>query len=387
MSGPSLLLVATATRWLGSARMPRSLARAGFRVSLLAPPDTIAGRSRHVSTHARIAPETTPADWVRAFAATVEATAATFVLPCDDTAVRLLMLLSRSPPESLSSARQLRLRQLVADSLGERAHFVPSIDKTQFSAAAAALGLRVPPHAVVAAPGDARAFIARHGWPVVLKRGQSTAGEGVAVCANESEFGAAFARLLAAPGLALADAPADRLLIQAFIPGRTQYYAAAAWKGTLLAGFAAEKVAGSPLGPATVARYFRSPPLREATAVLARGFGMTGLFSPEFVVDEASGEPYMLELNRRISHATHRGALMGVDFAAALHAAMHGAPAATRADFDAGEEHRCAHFPQEWMRDPESPHLRECEVDVPWDEPELVAALVAAAMREFRDGR
>ena len=34
------------------------------------------------------------------------------------------------------------------------------------------------------------------------------------------------------------------------------------------------------------------------------------------------------------------------------------------------------HFPQEWLRDPQSPHLAQHPSDVPWDEPELLEALL-----------
>jgi hypothetical protein len=33
-------------------------------------------------------------------------------------------------------------------------------------------------------------------------------------------------------------------------------------------------------------------------------------------------------------------------------------------------------FPREWLNEPASPHLHEYPVDVPWDEPELFAALL-----------
>jgi hypothetical protein len=77
---------------------------------------------------------------------------------------------------------------------------------------------------------------------------------------------------------------------------------------------------------------------------------------------------------------------MNVDLGAALHAAMHGVPSPSRAELEENEEHRCAHFPQEWVRDPDSRYLREYEVDVPWDEPELTQALVEEALRLFKDG-
>jgi hypothetical protein len=55
---------------------------------------------------------------------------------------------------------------------------------------------------------------------------------------------------------------------------------------------------------------------------------------------------------------------------------MLGNTAATRTDLDAGEEHLTVHFPQEWLRDPQSHWLRENPVDVPWDDPELIEAML-----------
>jgi len=68
---------------------------------------------------------------------------------------------------------------------------------------------------------------------------------------------------------------------------------------------------------------------------------------------------------------------MNVDPGAALFAASTGTSSDTRADLDEGEEHVCVHFPGEWLRDPESRWLREYPADVPWDEPELLQAMLA----------
>jgi hypothetical protein len=56
---------------------------------------------------------------------------------------------------------------------------------------------------------------------------------------------------------------------------------------------------------------------------------------------------------------------------------MHGLALPTRADLTEGEEHFTVHFPQEWLRDVASHWLREYPVDVPWDEPELIEAMLA----------
>ena len=81
---------------------------------------------------------------------------------------------------------------------------------------------------------------------------------------------------------------------------------------------------------------------------------------------------------------THFGATFDVNLGAALHAAVNGLPSPTRSDLDPGEEHFAVHFPHEWVRDPASRYLREYPVDVPWDEPELVEAIVAQVMENFR---
>ncbi len=73
----------------------------------------------------------------------------------------------------------------------------------------------------------------------------------------------------------------------------------------------------------------------------------------------------------------HRGSAIGVDHCAALHAAIDGVPVTTRRDLDDGEQHFTVHFPQEWLRDPGSDWLRGHPVDVPWDEPELIEAMLA----------
>jgi len=94
-------------------------------------------------------------------------------------------------------------------------------------------------------------------------------------------------------------------------------------------------------------------------------------------VERTSGRAYLLEVNRRMTPGLHVGSRIGVDLCAALHAAMHGLAPTTRADMDEGEEHLNVHFPQEWLRDPRSSYLRNHPVDLPWDEPELIKAMLA----------
>ena len=374
-----VLLVSTATRWLGTARVPWALAKAGFDVALLTPRNSLAEKSRFVSKVDHLPDNATVSQWVTAFAAAVRATAPRIVLPCDDMAFRLLAKLAQSPPRDLEPALHLQLTSLIRDSLGDPAYYETAVDKTLLPPAAEALDVRVPPYSIVREPAAADAFAAAHGYPVVLKRAHGFAGRGVAICANRDDLSRAFAAFSQQNALDLGDSGSTHHLMQSHVPGRVQYYLATAWNGDLLAGYASEKLVANPepTGPPTVTRHFCSPRLREITATLARGFGISGHFFVEFIVADRSGEPHVLEINRRITPGSHRGRARNVDQWAALHARLQGTDSTSRTDLDEGEEGIAVWFPEEWLRDPQSRYLREYPVDVPWDDPELIKALLA----------
>ena len=368
-----VLLVLTALRWVGAARMPRVLAQAGFEVTLLTPPGSLAEKSAFVAKIAYLPDKATPEAWVHAFAATAKATEARLVVPCDDNAFRLLQLLAKSPPQGLQPALHQELAALITESFGDPTHYDASVDPTSLPAAAAALGVRVPAHALIGDLAGAETFGAAHGYPIVLKSRRSGA---VATIRNSGDLAAAFAGLAPTPAAESA-ASRDELLVRTHVPGPVRSYQGAAWKGALLAGFAGERVHDPARGGAQtgVNRYYRSDALRKVAAELARGFGISGLFSIEGIVAE-SGEFHLLEINRRLLGGAHRGSEFGIDQCAALHAALLGLPHSGRVDLDQGEEHVCVSFPQEWLRDPESRWLRDYPVDVPWDEPELFEAML-----------
>ena len=372
-----VLLISTATRWYGTARIPGALAKAGFEVSLLTPHDSLAEKSRFVARIGYLPDEATTMQWVFAFASMVKAVAPRLVLPCDDVAFRLLQLLALSPPRDLQPHLQLQLGTLIRESLGDSAHYRTSVDKTLLPPAAEALGVRVPPWSIVTMPEEVERATTTLGFPLVLKQGYGFAGHGVAICSDRTELQRAFADLGKARPLDLEGATGTGLLAQAHVPGGVTYYGVAAWKGTVLAGYATDKVVGEPKGPATVIRYHRAPEIRGFAEKLVRGFGMSGLFSLECVVQERTGEPYLLEINRRVSPGTFRGGLVNVDMCAALHAALNGLPSPSRSDLDEGESGVRPNFPQEWLRDPNSRYLRDYPVDVPWEDPELIEAMLA----------
>ena len=153
----------------------------------------------------------------------------------------------------------------------------------------------------------------------------------------------------------------------------------AAWDGTLLTGYAAEKLQMHPplTGPSTVQRFHHDATVTAIAERLVHGFGISGLLSLECVIDGKSGDAYLIEINRRLVQATHKGSAFGVDHCKALYCALHGMTQSTRSRLDDDEEHLSVHFPQEWLRDPESEWMLDHPVDVPWDELELIEAMLA----------
>jgi hypothetical protein len=351
--------------------MPWALARAGFEPALLAPPGSLAEQSAFVSKVGHLPESKDLAQWVFPFAAIVKATSPRLVIPCDGRALRFLYMLVLTPPGGLEPTLQSQLAALIRESLGDPAHYRDNLDETLLPAAAESVGVPVPPYAICAEPGEANAFASRRGFPVTMKGDERSRGQELAICADSGQLSDSFDEFKRAG--------AERVLVQAHVAGPTELYPSVAWNGALLVGYAQKRlvVDPPPTGAPVVNRCYASPGLRALAEKLAAGFGINGFFAPEFVEDARTEQPYLLGINRRLVIGAHRGGAINADHWAALAAALQGLAPPTRSDLDIGEEHVAVDFPQEWLRDPQSRWLSEYPVDVPWEEPRLLEAMLA----------
>lgn len=359
--------------------MPRVLARAGFDVALLAPRDSLATKSRYVSRTAFLSESATPTEWLLRLIQVIQDISPELFVPCDEMAVRLLFALATQPPQGFDPALRARLVTLITNSLGDPRFYAASIDKTMLPAEAEKLGVPVPQYALAFRVEDAITHAATLGYPVVLKRRFGFAGEGVAVVSTRDELVDAAQRLMRPDQLDLGEHREPRLIVQSFITGPYRSQALVAIRGEPLAGFCWERhVATAAIkGQTSVLRFVQSPETRAYSEALCRGFGIGGFFNVQFVIDEHTGNAYLLEINRRIVTHTHLGERVGEDLGRALLGALEGrrAEASQTASDDAGGT--VVVFPREWLRDPGSRYLAEFPSDVPWDEPELFAAMLA----------
>jgi len=374
----ALLMVSTASQWLGPARMARALAKADFEVSLLAPADSLAAKSKYVTNRRVLAGNAIPMEWLQSLTAAVDDIAPRLLVPCDEMAIRLLFALVLAPPPDLPSATRLRLDALIRMSLGDPAHYQTSIDKILLPAAAEALGIPMPPYGLADNIDEAIARADALGYPAVLKRRFGFAGEGVAIVADADDLLRQGQALLGPDQLDLGQRLPRQLLVQSFIRGAYHSQALAAWQGKPLAQFAWERhIATLPCkGQTSVLRFVHSPESDAYAETLCNAFGISGFFNVQFVLDE-QGRAHLLEINRRIVTHMHMGERVGADLAAAMARQLRGLPAAPRLAPPLQPGPSVAIFPREWLRDPRSPWLQRYAADVPWDDPALLKAMLA----------
>ena len=365
---PRVLLVATASDWLGTARAPEAFAAAGFEPWLFAPQDSFARFSRHTTGHylldARASLDTQAATIATGF----HRLAPVLLVPCDDAAYDLLRHVHTAALADAPSDVRTALRSLVETSLGDPAGYADSVDKLRFAIRAHEIGIAAPRSIVCAGVDDARLFAQEIGFPVVLKRSFSFGGHGVAVCSDAGELGHHFARLAGS-------APAAKpLLVQAHVEGATWYTTALAWRGEILCCQAVERIERLPRGPSTVARWQHDDAMVDATARLVRAFGISGLVAVEFI--KSGDVASVIEINRRVTPGLHRAPTIGLDYLGRWADALAGRPQRLRGQLDAGASHTAVNFPMEWMRDPGSAYLIYHPPDAPVGDPRLLAALL-----------
>ena len=313
----------------------------------------------------------------------------TIVIPCDDRAVWQLHELHRRLPD---------LRDLIVRSLGDPAHFATIRSRAQLLEVAARSEIHVPETRRVLRTDDIADWFGRVSGPAVMKMDGTWGGSGVSVVRTEAEAQSAWRKfapetrsarwkrrwkewLLYSDPLAFWDDPAlgrRGILLQRYVAGRQANSMLACWRGKLLGVVNVEVLCteqASATSPSTIVRLIDHPQMTHAAGVLCAALGLSGFYGLDFILEAGSNRAQLIELNARCTRLGHLR-LPGQDDLAALLAKHMGAlPPDTDAEAIVNRD-IIAFFPQALSWNPESPYLHECHVDVPWSEPQLIAALV-----------
>ncbi len=372
MSAPAKVLLAAATDWPFPARLAGAFNALGARVEAACSGKSPMRRSSCVRRMHRFSPLEPIASLARA----ITATGPDLVIPCDDLMAGLLWRLGRAKPD---------LQSLLSRSSSEA--FPTLSARNDFLGEAAKTGIATAGTIALESEEDLTRAIAVFGLPLVVKADGSWGGDGVAIARNRGDAEAALAkfsrtsrsRLVARAIrrgewhlLAQARFPAaPRPGAQRFIAGRPATSSIACWRGRLLAANHFDVLVSNGTGPATVLEVSHDRTMTEAACRVAARFELSGLYGLDYMRGE-DGRALLLEINPRATPTAHLALGPDHDLAAALlNAAGHpipDRPAVTR-------QERIALFPQEWRRDPASPHLATAFHDVPQTDSGLAAAL------------
>jgi 3',5'-cyclic AMP phosphodiesterase CpdA len=311
-----------------------------------------------------------------ALLAAIERVRPDIVVPTDESSILALHAV-----EALARRADVsdRARRAIESSLGDPAHRETVRSRKALAELASSLTVRTPGHAVVRSESDALAFAARHGYPTVLKEEDSAAGFGVFICKDEAELRQAIRKASGNEAVF-----SQGLLAQTFIPGRTAMRVVVARQGKVLGGLSATKLETWPsaTGPSTCVELMEHAEMKASAESIVAALGYSGFASFDFMVD-AEGGAHLIELNARPTPITHLGERLGACLCRHLYAALTGQPPA--AGEPRGLPLRVALFPQEWVRDQNSQHLRDGVYhDAPWDEPDLVEAYMIFGRGQMR---
>jgi hypothetical protein len=380
MHAPRILIFLLSGRWMGISRLPRALVDAGFRVSTMSRPGSYLSLTRHAQKHILI-PRC--ADLVDFFVRTTDALKPDLIIPGCEAAVLFLQGFEAAcrargaaggkPLDAMLAA----LRDLACRSLGDPAGYAATANKNALLQKMRELGIDSPDYAEVNTAQDAVRFADIHGYPMVLKSEYGSGGRGVRICSAPAEIEAGLRDLAAMPGpLPGPTRSHTRIVAQQFIRGMPAMQAVCAMNGKMLEQMQVlkQECHPGPTGPSSVVRFIEHESMDVAARRLVAALGFSGFAGIDFMVEEDSQRPWLIEFNPRPCPISHLGSHVGRDLARALWCEMTN-NAYTR-EVVGNPPSSIALFPQEWQRDPQSPALGSMFHDIPEDDPALLEALM-----------
>ena len=168
---------------------------------------------------------------------------------------------------------------------------------------------------------------------------------------------------------------------QRFIDGCEGTSIVACWEGTVLATMHFEVInKRNAAGPATVVRLIDSDEMSDVARKIAGRLQLSGIHGFDFMLEAGTRKPYLIEINPRATQLCHLSLGPGRDIPAALFGALTGKTVSSSPKLT--ENDTIALFPQEWIRDAQSPFLRSAYHDVPWQEPRLIEACIRSSRKQ-----
>jgi hypothetical protein len=371
------ILLITTARWLSSARLAMALTELGCEVEALCPGDHPMLQSSAVRKHTHFHP-LTPLSCIES---ALRRSTLEFIIPGDELAVSYLHRIHArtTSPE---------VRKLIERSFGDPANYPLAHSCNDLMAVAREEGVATPLTAVVPTPAEIPGLASRFGLPLILKADGTTGGQGVRVLTQTYGAEKVWRGLRAPIGIVrllkrmIVDSDWNQVLpflrrdtrvvnAQSFVSGSEANTVVSCWQGEVLACICLEVVnVWYPHGPSSVVRVVNNPAMAESSRKIVKRLKLSGFCGFDFIKDEHTGVPLMIEMNPRPTQLAHLQLGAGRDLVTAWVGAASGRTVHAR--LAVTDKDLIAVFPHELHRDPSSPMLQEAYHDVPWSEPALV---------------
>jgi carbamoyl-phosphate synthase large subunit len=365
-----VMIVQLSPGWMGIARLPKALATVGFRVATFCRADSFLSKTRYAE-HG-FGPPTTGSPFSN-LANAVRQFQPDLLIPACESAVNFLHEVVRAGLDGRLSADYADIVSLAKRSLGDPEYYGKVLSKHATLEIASELGLRTPQQSHISAIEDAVGFADLHGYPVVLKGEFGCAGQEVKICATADEIAAAF-QFLNRTG----NPRNPRVVAQQYVQGVSAMHLAVAASGNVLESLTLLKERTHPqlTGPSSVVKLIVNDEAAHTVSSLMKKLAYSGFGHCDFILESGSQAAYLLEFNPRPGPACGLGGLFGHDLCRALGSYLSDVPYQRQPS--SGNHKTAALFPNEWIRDPQSPFLTGAYHDVPWDDPLLLRAYMQA---------
>ena len=386
--GKRILIIAT-THWMSTARLAMALAELGCRVELMAPSAHPALATDAVSAHHRYWPMFPMSGLRRALGASRP----DLLLLADELSFLLVEELAQWALATDSGEAEATLR-LLRRSFGNLDCLPLTRSRKALLTAADTAGVSIPLTTALHAPEDLRRVAGEMPGPWMLKADSTWGGFGVRKVDSADRLTSTWKRLQQPLGmlqsikrgfegkewghLHLWLRGADREVIaQGFVEGIERTGMAVCAGGRVLA-FACLQVeeVGYANGPASKLRVVTDGAMEDSMRRVAAAVGISGFCGFDFMLDAATGESYLLEMNMRPTQLAHLSLGPGRDLCATLVRELLGA-AATMDRVSPVSNSLIATFPQHILNDPSGSRLAQAFHDVPWTAPQLVRRVAA----------
>ena len=384
---PPRILLAATNRWSLAARLAADFLGLGCDVAAVCP--IIGHPIRKVRGFKNLYPYA-PRRPLESLRAAIEEFEPDVIVPVCDRSVEHLHQLHAQCAQA--GRRGSRLNALIERSLGPASSFPVVSSRYNLMMLAKEIGIRIPDTVRINSVDDVRAWEDRLPW--LLKADGTSYGIGVKKAETIRSATNVLRQLtmrMSALGLITrlllyrdrattianwAGATRPGIVAQAIVLGRPANCSIVCWNGEVLAGIAVEVVqADGPHQPAIVVQVVEGREMLDAAKKIAVRLGLTGFFGLDFMIEDATGTLFLIEMNPRCTPPCHINLGGNRDLPGAFWAKLAARERPERPAITT--ESTIAYFPNAVLYD--SANLTELAsfyLDVPTGEQELVHELL-----------